>query len=333
MTAKIKVVVVGLGQIGIETCKLILEKKSLSLLAVVDIDNAKQGKDLGEFLGKKNLGIKISNDLRETLKEFQPEVTVLTSKSRLVEIANDIFVCLENHSSVISTCEELLFPFINNLKLSEEIDQKAKENFVHVLGTGVNPGFVMDTLPTFLTSVCSRVNSLTIYRLVDLNKRRKALQTKMGLGKSKNEFMKLVKSKQIGHIGLLESAQFINHNLKLNIKSFSESISPVLASKNLKTKYFEIPKGTVAGSKHVVVGKVNSKKVLELVLEMRADIKESIDEIKISGTPSLHVKFEGGIHGDIATAAMVVNSIPNLLHARYGLITMRDIIIPSVLNF
>lgn len=333
MTAKIKVVVVGLGQIGIETCKLILEKKSLELLAVVDIDNSKNGKDLGEFVGKKNLGIKISNDLRETLKEFQPEVTILTSKSRLVEIANDILVCLENHSSVISTCEELLFPFNNHLKLSQEIDQKAKENFIHVLGTGVNPGFVMDTLPTFLTSVCSQVNSLSIYRRVDLNKRRKALQEKMGLGKSKNEFMKLVKNKQIGHVGLLESAQFINHNLKLNIKSFSESITPILASKNMKTKYFKIPKGTVAGNKHVVIGKVNSKKVLELVLEMSTDIKESVDKIKISGTPSLQVEFEGGIHGDIATAALVVNSIPNLLHARYGLITMKEILIPSILNY
>lgn len=149
MVAKIKVIVVGLGEIGQKTCNLILQKKSLELLAAVDIDPKKSNKDLGEVLKNKKLGIKVYNDLRMALYELKPEVTILTSKSRLNEIADDIFLCIEHNSSVISSCEELLFPFEKYKKLSEEIDLKAKENFVHVLGTGVNPGFVMDTLPVF----------------------------------------------------------------------------------------------------------------------------------------------------------------------------------------
>lgn len=175
MVAKIKVIVAGLGEIGLQTCELILQKKSLELLAAVDIDPVKSNKDLGKILKKKNINIKVYNDLKTAVSELKPEVTILTSKSQLNEIANDIFICIEHHSSVISSCEELLFPFEKHKKLSEEIDIKAKENFVHVLGTGVNPGFVMDTLPVFLTSVCKDIQSIKITRVVDLNKRRKNL--------------------------------------------------------------------------------------------------------------------------------------------------------------
>lgn len=332
MSAKIKIIVVGLGQIGIETCKLILQKKSFNLLAVVDIDPSKADKDLGEFLYKKKIGIKIFNDLKTALKEFQPEVTILTSKSRLSEIANDIFSCIEYHSSVISSCEELLFPFKKNKSLAEEIDAKAKEYFVHVLGTGVNPGFIMDTLPLFLTSICSDVKSIKISRVVDLSKRRKALQQKIGLSLTKSEFQKLVREKKIGHVGLLESAQFISHYLNFDITDFDESIKPYLADKNYKTKFFNIPKGTVIGMKHTVIGKNKTKKLLELILEMRADIVKGFDEIVIDGNPPIKLKIENGIFGDTATVAMMVNVIPNLLHARYGLITMKDINIPSFLN-
>lgn len=332
MSAKIKIIVVGLGQIGIETCKLLLKKKSFELLAVVDIDPSKADKDLGELLFNKKLGIKVHSNLNSALKEFEPEVTIITSKSRLNEIANDIFNCIEHHSSVISSCEELLFPFENNRQLADEIDAKAKEYFVHVLGTGVNPGFVMDSLPLFVTSVCSEVKSIKIVRVVDVSKRRKALQQKVGLGLTKSEFQKLVREKKIGHVGLLESAQFISHYLNLNIKNFYEKVEPYLADKKFKTKFFNIPKGSVIGMKHTVTDKKNASKVIELIFDMRADLDKSYDEIIVNGTPPINLRIEKGIFGDTATVAMMVNVIPNLLHARYGLITMKDINIPSFLN-
>jgi len=332
MVAKIKVIVVGLGEIGQQTCNLILQKKSLELIAAVDVDPAKSIKDLGEILKKEKIGIKVYDDLKSALLEQKPEVTILTSKSRLNEIANDIFLCIEHHSSVISSCEELLFPFEKHKKLSEEIDLKAKENFVHVLGTGVNPGFIMDTLPVFLTSICSNIKSIKIHRVVDLNKRRKNLQAKIGLGMTKNEFKKLSQNKGIGHVGLMESAKFLNYYSKLGASKFSEQIVPILAKRNFKTKFFEVKKGQLAGLKHSILAKSENKKVLELRLILSADVKEEYDEIYIEGTPSIHLKFEKGIAGDIATVAMMVNVIPNLLHARYGLITMKDIIIPSILN-
>lgn len=332
MVAKIKVIVVGLGEIGQQTCNLILQKKSLELLAAVDVDPAKSSKDLGEILKKKKLGIKVYNDLKSALYELKPEVTIITSKSRFNEIVDDILLCIEHHSSVISSCEELLFPFEKQKKLSEEIDLKAKENFVHVLGTGVNPGFVMDTLPVFLTSVCSEVKSVKIVRVVDLNKRRKKLQEKIGLGLTVTEFKKLLKEGNIGHIGLMESAQFLNYYLKFGASKFSEKIEPIIAKSKLKTKYFEINKGELAGLNHTIVGKSGNKKVIELQLILSADTKEDYDEILIDSTPPIHLKFEKGVSGDIATTAMMVNVIPYLLHARYGLITMKDIIIPSILN-
>lgn len=332
MISKIKVIVVGLGQIGIDICKLILQKDSLHLLAVVDIDPKKIGKDLGEFIGAKKLGIKIYEDLRFVLQEFQPEVTIITSKSRLPEIANDIILCVEHHSSVVSSCEELLYPFIKYKTLSEEIDLKAKENFTQVLGTGVNPGFIMDTLPILLTSSCIDLKSIRIRRYVDLTKRRKALQQKMGLGLTLQEFRRKLKDSLIGHIGLIESAYFIADFLKIKIDKWSESLQPVVANKNIKTKFFNVKKGDVAGIKQKVLGLKNNKKVISLELEISCKIEESFDEIIIDGTPPIKLKIENGIFGDSATVAMLVNTIPNLLHARYGLVTMKDVTIPSYLN-
>jgi len=332
MVSKIRVIVIGLGQIGLDTCKLILKKDSLQLLGVVDIDPKKAGKDLGEFLGKKKLGIKIYDDLRFILKEFQPEVTIITSKSKLKEIANDIILCIENHSSVISSCEELFYPLAKHKKLFEEIDSKAKENFTHVLGTGVNPGFVMDILPLFLTSTCAELKSLKITRKVDLNKRRQALQQKMGLGLTTKEFNKFAKENELGHVGLSESANFISDFLKIKIDRWSEIIKPVLASRNIKTKHYNIKKGNIAGIKQSIFGLKNNKKIISLELEISCEVENSYDEIIVEGIPPINMRIENGIFGDTATTAIMVNVIPNLLHARYGLITMKDLSIPSFLS-
>ncbi len=333
MSIRIKVLVVGLGQIGIETCNLILEKDSLELVAAVDADPKKSDRDLGDLLGQKKLGVKVYDDLRKALEENEPEVTIITTKSFLRDIVNDILLCIDHHSSVISSCEELFFPFEKYPKLVEEIDLKAKENFVHVLGTGVNPGFIMDTLPVFITSVCTDIKSITIRRIVDLSKRRKSLQQKMGLGLDLNSFKKLLKENKIGHVGLLESTQFISHFIKLNVEKFNVKNEPLVAKQKIKTKHFEISKGEIVGIKQIVIGLNNqNKKIIDLSLEMRADINENYDEIEIKGTPPIKLIVKNGISGDIATVAMIVNVIPNLLRSRYGLITMKEILLPSILN-
>jgi 4-hydroxy-tetrahydrodipicolinate reductase len=333
MPNRIKIILVGLGPIGIETCRLILQKKSLNLLAVVDIDQAKFGKDLSKFIGtRRKLNIPVVNDLKSILKEYHPEVAIITSTSRLENINDDLFECIENKVSVITSCEELLYPYISHPDLSKEIDQKAKENFVHILGTGVNPGFIMDIVPLFFTSVCSNVKTVKAERVVDLNKRRKPLQVKMGLGESRAEFNRLVKEKKLGHVGLLESAQLIADGLRLNISSYKENITPILARTNFSNRYFNIEKGYVCGMKHIVHGFYGRKKLIVLDLQMRIDLNQSYDKIIIDGTPKLNVKVDNGVFGDTATVAMLVNCIPSLLHADFGLLTMRNICIPNYLN-
>ncbi len=333
MPNRIKIILVGLGPIGIETCKLVLQKKSLNLLAVVDIDPKKFGNDLGKFIGaKKKLNVPVVNNLAEALSKYHPEVAILTSGSRLESVQVDIFTCIEYKVSIITSCEELLYPFITHRALAEEIDRKAKEKFVHILGTGVNPGFIMDIVPLFFTSVCSNVKVIKAERVVDLNKRRKPLQEKMGLGLTKSEFNQLVRKKKLGHVGLLESAQLIADGLRFNISSYKEKIVPIIANANFKTRYFQIPKGKVCGMNHTVYGFYGRQKLISLDLQMRVDLNKSFDKIIIDGTPKLNVTVENGVFGDTATVAMLVNSIPSLLHADFGILTMRNIIIPNYLN-
>lgn len=333
MPNRIKVVVIGLGPIGIETCKLVLQKKSLHLVAAVDIDPKKNKRDLSTTIkSKRHLEIPVFENLELALKKFHVDVAILTSKSKLPDIQEDIFLCIQNRVSVISSCEELLFPFIKYKELSAEVDKLAKENFVHILGTGVNPGFIMDIAPLFFSSVCSDVKSLRINRVVDLNKRRKPLQVKMGLGKSKSDFNALVRKKKLGHVGLLESAQLIADGLRFNVTSYKEKITPILAREEFYTKYFDIKKGSVCGMTHSVSASYGKQKIIELNLQMRADISNSYDLIKINGNPKVIVNIEKGIFGDTATVAMLVNCIPNLLSSNSGLLTMKDIPVPGFLN-
>lgn len=84
--------------------------------------------------------------------------------------------------SVVSSCEELLYPPLREPRLAKRLDQLCKQHGARVLGTGVNPGFVMDVLPVCLTGVCRTVRAIRIQRVVNAATRRGPLQKKSGSG-------------------------------------------------------------------------------------------------------------------------------------------------------
>src|SRR5256885_16086863 len=59
---------------------------------------------------------------------------------------DQLLMCLEAESCIVSTCEELSYPFRTHPELAAKLDAAAKEWGVALVGTGVNPGFVMDKL-------------------------------------------------------------------------------------------------------------------------------------------------------------------------------------------
>lgn len=314
----ITVAIYGIGPIGAEIARLILTKPWLKLVAAIDIDPAKEGKDLSEIIGvDQKTGVLVTPTLNT-----KPAVICHSTGSRLVDVEKQLLALLSGGSHVVSTCEELSFPL--DAPIRENLQMAARAANVTLLGTGVNPGFVMDKLPLTLTSVCQEVKEVTITRVVDASKRREPLQRKVGAGMSRETFEENVRAGKIKHMGLKESLVMVGKGLGVEFDTVSEeTILPMMAGKEIVTQYLKVAAGEVAGVHQFIEGKGRINVSLDIKMYVGAD--DPSDQVHIKGIPDVSMKIAGGVHGDRATAAMVVNCIPRVVAARPGVLTMDDI--------
>ncbi len=323
---RIRVMQYGLGPIGILAAKTVLGRTDLELVGAIDIDPKKLMRDVADLSGlKRPSGIRVSNRPREVLAVHRPQVVLHTTQSSLEEVLPQLKLCLEEGARVVSTCEELLLPSLGRPKLAHDLDRLALLKQAVVLGTGVNPGFVMDTMALVATAPCLDVRSIRVDRVVEASSRREPLQRKVGAGMSESEFRRGVRKGHLGHRGLRESLHLIAMGLGWKLDRVTEKVTPVLATRSVKTGYLSVQKGEVAGIHHVCRGFRNRKEVLHLDLQMYVGAKEPVDRIAIKGKPELNLVFEGGVAGDEATVGMILNAIPSVLSAPPGLKTMIDI--------
>lgn len=322
---KIRVVQYGVGPIGAGMVRLMAQKPELKIVGAIDIDPNKVGKDLGQVAGVgRDLGVNVSNDTAAVLSQHA-DVVVHTTSSYLKSVESQLLDCINAEMHVVSTCEELSYPFRKHPELSRRLDKAAQDNGVVILGTGVNPGFAMDKLILTLATACQDVRSATAHRIVNASKRRQPLQAKIGSGLTVDEFHQKVRDGIIKHHGLPESVGMIADSLALPVDDITEVIEPVLATEHVVTDYFDVPEGRVVGVRQVARGTdASGKEYVNLKLEMYLGAPDSIDTATIQGTPNLTLSVPGGIHGDLATAAITVNCIPALFEMRPGLRTSRD---------
>jgi 4-hydroxy-tetrahydrodipicolinate reductase len=326
---KIRVIHYGLGPIGLATAKLVLTKPDMEIVGAVDIAKEMVGKDLGEVLGQSApLGVRVTDNAERLFAKVQADVVIHTAGSRLKKIFGQIEEILRGGKNIVTSAEELLFPVPENAELARKIDQLAREKGVTVLGTGVNPGFVMDALPLALTGVCQEVREVHVERVVDASTRRHPLQRKIGAGMTPELFREKIAEKALGHVGLRESLYLIADRLRFTLDEVREAIEPVIAEKPLKTDYFELKPGDVAGIRNIGEGFRAGKKIVTLDLRMYIGAEDPHDSIRIVGTPELSLRIEGGVAGDQATAAILVNSIPAVIAAASGLATVKDLPAP-----
>ena len=326
----VRVAIYGVGAIGTNIAKFVLRKRGIEIVAAVDISPEKVGKDLGEILGlEEKLGVVVSSDASEVLSKSKPDVTLHATGSFLDKVYPQIVEIVEAGSNVISTCETLAYPYYRYPEFSEKLDKLAKERGVTVLGSGVNPGFICDTLVATLTGVCETVEEIRAVRSLDAAKRRYPFQKKIGLGLSPEEFKRKLNAGEItAHVGYAESIMLVAKALGWRIDKVEEIQEPVIAEKDLETQYFKVKPGEVAGVRGFGIGYMDGREVIrvELVAAVGA---EDYEEIIIEGNPNLHWRNSLGIPGDIATVAMIVNMVPRVLKARPGLLTMIDLPPPS----
>jgi hypothetical protein len=326
MNNKIRVVQYGMGPIGRGIAQLVLEKENLVLVGAIDIDPALVGKSVGEVLkGGEKPGVEISEDVEAVLVSSAPDIVLHATVSSLERVIPQIRRVLEHGVDLISTCEELAYPSYRHPQLSEEIDRFAREHGATVLGTGVNPGFVMDKLVITLMAACEKVERVHVTREVNAALRREPLQRKVGAGLRRDQFDALVAEGKIRHVGLPESAAMIAHVLGLEPTEITETIDAVIADQDITTPFLTVKKGDVAGVEQIASIMVGGDERITLELRMYVGAKAAADTICIQGEPEIQMTIPGGIHGDVATAAIVVNAIPAVLSAKPGLITMIDL--------
>jgi hypothetical protein len=326
----ISVMFYGLGPIGAAVARQIATRKGFKIAGGIDIDPAKVGRDLGTVIGlNRKLRVKVTDDAAGELKRKKPDVVVLCTNSTLKQIVPQIETILKARIPIVSTTEELSYPVGKNRALAKKIDALAKKAKVAVLGTGVNPGFVMDALPIALTGVCERVDSVRIDRVQDARVRRLPFQQKIGSGLTTAQFAKKVADQSVRHVGLAESVTMIADAFGWKLDKVTDEIAPKLAEETVESEFLAVDRGYVCGIVQDGVGWKNGKPIITLHMEAYLGAPESYDSIVIEGVPRLAQKISGGVHGDIATASITVNSIPKVIDAAPGLRTMRDMALPS----
>jgi hypothetical protein len=252
-------------------------------------------------------------------------VAVLSTASTLREVKIQLTALVKKGLNVVATCEELAFPTPAHQSAFREIDRAARKKKVSVLGTGVNPGYSMDALALMLTAPCARVNRVSVTRVVDAATRRLPLQRKIGAGLNLNQFRRAQTEGAVRHVGLPESIHMIAAALGWKLDRVEETLEPAVAPRDLDTAYLRIPAGAAAGIRQSARGYRKGEAVISLDLQMYVGAESPRDHVLIDGVPPIDMTIAGGVAGDVATAAIVVNCIPKLLAAPAGALTMRDL--------
>ncbi len=326
----VRVLLYGLGPIGVMVARQLGSRDGFRIVGAVDVDPAKVGRDAGEVAGlPRKLRVKVDPDARSAIKKTRPDVVVLCTSSSVRAVLPQIEGVLQAKVPIVTTTEELSFPVKRNAAVARKIDLLAKKAKVAVLSTGVNPGFVMDALPITLTVACERIESVAVARIQDARTRRLPFQQKIGAGLTREQFQREVERGSIRHVGLAESISMIAAALGWRLDRITDEVKPRIAEATVASDFFAVDAGYVSGIIQDGIGYRHGTPVITMHMEAYLGAPESYDEVKVHGVPNLTLRIPGGVPGDIATASIVVNSIPKVLSARPGLQTMKDLPVPS----
>jgi 4-hydroxy-tetrahydrodipicolinate reductase len=329
-TGTVRVVQVGLGPIGRKMLDYLSQRQSLVLTGAVDVSPTLIGQDVGTLtqIPKFN-GIKVTHPDALLQKQKKAEVCIVTAVSDVEKLLPLLELCVRSGHHVISTCEQLAFPWSSHPELSRRLDSLSKLHSVSILATGINPGFLMDALPVFQSTICKSVNSVKVERFQDSRIRRLPFQEKIGAGLHLSEWSRRRDAGKIKHVGFPQSVNLIAAAFGWKIEKFQEFVEPVVATHDVSSSQLKVPPGAVAGVRQTAYGYAGGKRVITLELQAYHGLSNPHDTVTIDGEPNVKSTVAGGLHGDISTCAIVLNCIRPLINAnRPGLLSMLDIPLP-----
>lgn len=337
---KIKVLLWGFGAMGSGMARMLLGKKGIEIIGICDKNPKRVGKSMYELLeitkGRRP-EIIITDDINLIAKESCADIALLATDSFTANVFDKIKYLLEKKINVISTAEEMAYPKASEPELTKKLNDIAKENGVTVLGTGINPGLIMDLLVVALTGACIDVDSIEAERINSLSPFGPAVMEEQGVGISPKDFNEGVKNKTLaGHVGFNESVGMISDAIGWKLSEpVKQSMEPIISNVYRKTKYIEVKPGNVAGCSMKGYGYVNGQPKIRMIhpqqVEPELEGTDTGDFIRIKGVPNIDMSIKPEIPGGIGTIAMCVNMIPHVINSRAGLKTMIDLPVPRAI--
>ena len=331
-----RVAIWGFGAMGSGIARNVLSKNELQLVGVHDVRTEYIEKDVGNLLGLEKIGVKVYDNPIEMIKKTNPDLVVIATNSFISVVKDQIISILKENINVITIAEEMAHPFYTNFEVANEINNIAIRHNVSVLGTGINPGFVLDTLIIALTGACLNVKKIKAARINDLSPFGPTVMETQGVGTTPEEFEEGLKNgKIVGHIGFEQSIHMIAEALGWKIDNIEQVREPIISKALRETKYVKVQPGNVAGCRHIARAYSNGELVIELehpqqVLPEIENVQTG-DYINIEGNPNISMSIKPEIPGGKGTIAIATNMIPLVVEADPGLLTMADLPVPRSL--
>jgi len=336
MSKDLKVVIWGFGAMGQGITETLLKREGVCIEAVCDTAVDFKGKTLADVDGVfSDYGNIIIDDDIDSVLNRPGDVVFIATDSYTKASFPKIKKAIEYGYNVISTAEEMAYPWANEPEIAREIDRLAQEHGVSVLGTGVNPGFVMDFLAIALTGAMTEVQSIEIERVNSLSPFGPTVMEEQGVGLNTDAFEKKLEQGQLaGHVGFRESVFMISDALDLGVDKFEQQMKPIITNVDRKSRYGEAKKGQVAGINMTAQGFVGDEKIIDMKHPQQIEPQEegikTGDYIKIKGNPDIDLAIKPEIDGGAGTIATCANMLPQVVHAAPGLRSMIDLPIPRV---
>ncbi len=337
MQNKVKVAVLGTGQMGSGMVRLLMRKQGVELVGVYGRRADRAGVDVAEAIGlDEKTGVALTADLAAMLSSAKPDVVIQATCSKVEQAADEIKTAVQAGANVISIAEEMAYPFYEAPGLSAEIHQLAMKNKVTVTGTGINPGFVLDLLVISLTGVCFHIESITAKRVNDLSPYGPSVLQTQGVGITPEAFVKgVADGSVVGHFGFPESISMIARALGWKIDKIEQTREPIISKVHRETPFVNIEPGLTAGCTHTAKGYMDGKPVIHLIhpqqVHPHLEKVQTGDYIDIKGEPDVHFSSGPEIPGGIGTIALAVNMIPQVVAGLPGLKTMADLPVPAAI--
>ena len=337
MGDRVRVLVLGTGEMGRGIARLVLEKPGLELVGACARRPSRAGLDLGPVIGlQRELGIAIGNDLEALVAATRPTVAIQATCSRLADALPELETLLRHRVNVVSIAEEMAWPDASSPQTAARLRRAALEQGVGLLGTGINPGFVLDLLVIALSGVCAEIDSITARRVNDLAPYGPTVLRAQGVGLDPKAFERgLADGSVVGHIGFRESIRMIAASLGWDIERVEETRRPIVSSVARATPHIQVRPGEAAGCEHRALAYRQGRPVISLVhpqqVHPHLEGIETGDEIRIEGRPAIRLAGSPEIPGGEGTVALAVNTIPRLLAAGPGLHSMADLPLAAAL--